>query len=185
MKPDFKNINFKTAQPLGNPDAGGTIWQTPEQIPVKPAFDEIPQGRTRDEIQHREKIIKDFYANWIACNPTKHVFNVALNDFIHVRFLSIQETARLSASSYKSTLAVTYLTEILEKATIEERVKPKPNNQNQKRFSEVIIMQYNKRAFGKIKLTVGVLRGSRQKIQYCITAIEKTTTNPPHPGNSL
>jgi len=26
--------------------------------------------------------------------------------------------------------------------------------------------------FGKIKLTVGELRGSGQKIQYCITAIE-------------
>jgi len=26
--------------------------------------------------------------------------------------------------------------------------------------------------WGKIKLTVGELRGSRQKIQYCITAIE-------------
>ena len=45
-------------------------------------------------------------------------------------------------------------------------------------------MQYNKRTFGKIKLTVGVLKGSRQNIQYCITAIEKTTNNPPRPGNS-
>jgi hypothetical protein len=25
---------------------------------------------------------------------------------------------------------------------------------------------------GKIKLTVGVLKGSKQKVQYCITAIE-------------
>jgi len=133
---------------------------------------EIPQGRTREEIQQREKIIKNFYASWIAINPTKHIYNIALNDFIHVRFLSIQETANYAATTYKSTLAVTYLTEILEKATIEKRVKPKQGNQNQKRFSEVIIMQYNKRTFGKIKLTVGVLRGSNQKIQYCITAIK-------------
>ena len=27
---------------------------------------EIPQGRTKKEIQHREKFIKDFYANWNA-----------------------------------------------------------------------------------------------------------------------
>ena len=145
---------------------------------------EIPQGQTREDIHKREKIIKDFYAMWIAANPTKHIYNIALKDFIHVRFLSIQETLEHAAFTYKSTLAVTYLTEILEKAMVEKRVKPKPNNQNQKRFSEVIIMQYNKRAFGKIKLTVGVLRGSRQKIQYCITAIEKTTNNPPRPGNS-
>ena len=133
---------------------------------------EIPKGQTREEIQQREQIIKDFYAAWIAVNPTKHIFNLALNDFIHVRFLSIQETVEHAAINYKSTLAVTYLTEILEKATVEKRVKPKPNNQNQKRFSEMIIMQYNKKAFGKIKLTVGLLKGSRQNIQYCITAIE-------------
>jgi len=145
---------------------------------------EIPQGETREDIRQREQIIKDFYAMWNAANPTKHIFNIALNDFIHVRFLSIQETVEHAAFTYKSTLAVTYLTEILEKATVEKRVKPKPNNQNQKRFSEIIVMQYNKRAFGKIKLTVGVLRGSRQNIQYCITAIEKTTNHPPRPGNS-
>jgi len=145
---------------------------------------EIPQGQTREDIRQREKIIKEFYAKWIATNPKKHIYNVALNDFIHVRFLSVQETAEHAAFTYKSTLAVTFLTEILEKAVVEKRVKSKPNNQNQKRFSEIIIMQYNKRAFGKIKLTIGILKGSRQNIQYCITAIEKTTNNPPRPGNS-
>jgi len=69
---------------------------------------DIPQGHTREEIQQREKIIKDFYANWITINPTKHIFNIALNDFIHVRFLSIQETAEHAAFTYKSTLAVTF-----------------------------------------------------------------------------
>ena len=29
---------------------------------------EIPTGKTKEEIQQREKIIKDFYANWIAVN---------------------------------------------------------------------------------------------------------------------
>ena len=48
----------------------------------------------------------------------------------------------------------------------------------------MIIMQYNKKEFGKIKLTVGVLKGSRKNVQYCIKAIEKTTNNPPRPGNS-
>ena len=31
---------------------------------------------------------------------------------------------------------------------------------------------YEKENFGKIKLTVGELRGSNKKVQYCITAIE-------------
>jgi len=132
----------------------------------------IPQGQTANDVKARKKIIKDFYATWNAVNPTKHVYNVSLQDFINVRFLSIQETSLLAALSHKSTLAVFYLTEILEKAIVEKRVKPKPNNQNQKRFSEIILMQYNKEDFGKVKLVVGVLKSSQQKIQYCITAIE-------------
>ena len=133
---------------------------------------EIPQGQSKEELNIRKKFIKDFYAIWNAANPTKHVYNVALKDFISVRFLSMQETSLLAALSYKSTLAVTYLTEILERAVVVERVKPKQDNQNQKRFSEMILMRYNKKEFGAIKLTVGVLRGSRQKIQYCVTALE-------------
>jgi hypothetical protein len=133
---------------------------------------EIPQGQTKEELQVRKKFIKDFYAIWNAANPTKHVYNIDLKDFINVRFLSIQETSLLAALSYKSTMAVTYLTEILERAVVIERVRPKPNNQNQKRFSEMILMKYDKKEFGTIKLTVGVLRSSRQKIQYCITALE-------------
>ena len=139
---------------------------------------EIPQGRTKEEIQHREKFIKDFYANWNAANPEKRIYNTHLQVFIYVRFLSIQETAEKAARSYKSTLAVTYLTEILELAKMAINTKPKEGNKKQSRFSDVIIMQYSKKNFGKIKLTVGVLRGSREKVQYCITAIEKTTVQP-------
>jgi len=139
---------------------------------------EIPQGRTKEEIQHREKYIKDFYANWNAANPEKRIYNAHLQAFIYVKFLSIQETAEKAARSYKSTLAVTYLTEILELAKVVENTKPKIGNKKQSRFSDVIVMQYSKNNFGKIKLTVGVLRGSREKVQYCITAIEKTTVQP-------
>lgn len=138
----------------------------------------IPQGRTKEEIQQREKIIKDFYANWIASNPEKRIYNINLQQFIQVRFLSIQETAEKSARSYKSTLAVTYLTEILELAEIISYTQPKAGNKKQSRFSDIIIMRYNKEKFGQIKLTVGVLRGSGENLQYCITAIEKTTIQP-------
>ena len=139
---------------------------------------EIPQGRTKAEIQQREKIIKDFYANWNAANPDKRVYNTNLQAFIYVRFLSIQETAEKAARSYKSTIAVTYLTEILELAKVINYTKPKGGNKKQSRFSNIIIMQYNKATFGRIKLTVGILRGSGEKLQYCITAIEKTTVQP-------
>jgi len=132
----------------------------------------IPQGHSKENMQIRKKIIKDFYAVWSAVNPTKTVFNISLQDFINVRFLSMQETSLIAALSYKSTLAVTYLTEILEKATLIDLVEPKSNNQNQKRFSEMIIMKYYREEIGIIKLTVGILKGSKKKIQYCITTIE-------------
>jgi hypothetical protein len=138
----------------------------------------IPQGRTKDEIQQREKIIKDFYAKWIAVNPEKRIFNAHLQALIYVRFLSIQETSEKAARSYKSTLAVTYLTELLELARTVVITKPKQGNNKQSRFSDLIVMQYHKKNFGGIKLTVGVLRGNKEKIQYCITAIEKTTVQP-------
>ena len=139
---------------------------------------EIPKGRTKEEIQQREKFIKDFYAKWISVNPEKRIYNANLQAFIYVRFLSIQETSEKSARSYKSTLAVTYLTELLELAKTVNITKPKPGNNKQSRFSDLIVMKYHKKNFGEIKLTVGVLRGSRERIQYCITAIEKTTIQP-------
>ncbi|MDR0230677.1 MAG: hypothetical protein LBI82_00970 [Dysgonamonadaceae bacterium] len=142
-------------------------------------YQEIPLGRTKEEILQREKIIKNFYVAWNIANPGKRIYNVSLQAFIHIKFLSFQETVEKASRSYKSTLAVTYLTEILELATVVNYTKPKEGNKKQSRFYDIIIiMQYSKANFGIIKLTVGILRGSREKIQYCITTIEKTTAQP-------
>jgi len=132
----------------------------------------IATGETKEDKKQRKQFIIDFYGKWIAVNTTKQIFNKSLNDFINVRFLSLQETAGHASHTYKSTVAVTYLTEILENAKYVTSVKPKTENKNQQRFSEMIVMQHSKKVFGKIKLTVGVLKGSRQNVQYCITAIE-------------
>ncbi|MDR2911657.1 MAG: hypothetical protein LBV47_09920 [Bacteroidales bacterium] len=132
----------------------------------------LPQDDSTEAKKQRKQFIIDFYSQWIAVNSTKQIFNGSLNDFINVRFLSIQETAGHASHTYKSTVAVTFLTEILEKAKRMTSVKPKPENKNQQRFSEIIVMEHSKQIFGKIKLTVGILKGNKQKIQYCITAIE-------------
>ena len=133
----------------------------------------ISLGSTPEDLKNRKKIITDFYAKWVISNPTKQIYNKSLKNFIEVRFLSIQETASKAAIRYKSTLAVTYLTEILENAvTVGKPQEPKKDNVKQKRFSNIYIMEYEKVDFGKIKLTVGELRSSGQKLQYCITAIE-------------
>jgi len=91
----------------------------------------------------------------------------------------MNETAGKAAYNYKSTLAVSFLTEILENAKVKKDKKgnpmcdsPKANVKNQARFSKIFTLHYEKPAFGKIKLTVGELRGSGQRVQYCITAIK-------------
>ena len=53
---------------------------------------EIPKGNTREEIKIRERLIKDFYAVWIANNPSKSVWNKSLMANIKVKQLSYNET---------------------------------------------------------------------------------------------
>lgn len=95
---------------------------------------EIPTGRTKEDIKVREKIIKFFYAEWIAQNPDKKIFNLNLKKYIHVKFLSINETYEKAARNYESTLAVLKLSEILRDAVVvPNSEKPaKRNTKNQK-----------------------------------------------------
>jgi hypothetical protein len=133
----------------------------------------IPSGDTKDEKKQRKQFIKDFYRLWESINPSKKVFNKSLKDFINVRYISVDETAGQASHRYISTLAIMFLTEILENAV--QKGAPKnsdPAKENQKGFEKIITMEYRKKAFGIIKLTVGVKRGTKEKIQYCVTAIE-------------
>lgn len=125
---------------------------------------DIPVGKTREDIKTREKIIKDFYARWIAENPTKRVMNYELGQNICVKFISINETYEKAARSYDSTLAVLRLTEILEKAYLVKEVPPKRNTSNQKQFEKMFVMRYD-----NIRLTVGLQRSSQELVQHCIT----------------
>ena len=133
---------------------------------------EIPLGKTKEDIKTREQIIKDFYAQWIAAHPDKKVLNVALGKYICVKFLSINETYEKAARSYKSTMAVFRLTEILQNATLIEELPAKRNTRNQKQFEKLLVMQYE-----NIKLTVGLQRSNQDLVQYCITVPQKLIQN--------
>lgn len=126
---------------------------------------EIPGGNSRDEIKLRDKAIKDFYASWNAEHPDKKMWNDDLQDYIHVRFLSIEETSEKAARQYESTLAVFRLTELLTKSKKVEEVEPKKGTKNQQKFVKILIMRHD-----NIKMTVGVQKPGN-KIQYCITAL--------------
>ena len=132
----------------------------------------IPIGTNKEDIKERERIISDMYRRWYEANPSKAVFNANLNDYINVRFLSINETMRHAAKTYLSTLAVLQLDLILRNAyQVGESCPPKVGVNNQKEFSEIIVMECPLVGIGTAKLTVGVKKKTDMKIQYCITAI--------------
>ena len=133
----------------------------------------IATGNTPKDKKQRKQFIIEFYGKWIAKNPQKRLYNKSLEAFVEVRFLSLEETAGHASLKYKSTVAVTFLSEVIEKAIVKKDEKgnilfevPRPNVKNQSRFSKLFILQWEKTGFRKIKLTVGELRGSGQKIQY-------------------
>jgi hypothetical protein len=133
---------------------------------------EVPLGDSREDIKTREKIISEVYRKWYEENPSKAVYNVDLQDNINVRFLSITETMRHAAKTYLSTLAVLQLDVILKCATkVGEPTPIKTGVNNQSIFEEMIIMECPLVGIGTAKLTVGVKKKTKLKIQYCITAI--------------
>ena len=93
---------------------------------------DIPQGDTCDDIKKRKQIIKNFYALWNAAHPDKKVWNKSLQDYIYVKYQSINETTGHAALSYKSTMAVFHLTEILSNASVSQKWAPKRDDKNQK-----------------------------------------------------
>ena len=133
----------------------------------------IATGDTTEDKKQRKRFIMTFYKMWETENPQKQVFNKSLKDFINVKHISVKETTGQASHRYISTLAITFLTEILENATQKGRPQNiNPKKDNQKGFEKIIIMEYNKKDFEKIKLTVGIKRRTKEKVQYCITAIE-------------
>ena len=126
----------------------------------------IPAGTRKEDIKAREKIIKDFYAKWINEHPDKKIWNEDLQDYICVKYQSINETYNKAARRHESTLAVFRLTEVLEKAVFKEEKPTKPADKNQKPYSKLLILLYD-----GIKLTVGVQKTTQEKVQYCLTAL--------------
>ena len=124
----------------------------------------IPKGNSREDIKARKQIIGDFYATWIAEHPDKIIWNESLNDYIHVKYQSINETKGQASISYESTCAVLNLTEVLEKAVVIKRKESKTNDKNQKAYDQMIIMSHK-----GTRLLVGHQSSTNEYVQYCIT----------------
>lgn len=132
----------------------------------------IPIGHTKQDIKAREKLIKDFYAQWIVEHPDKKVWNRDLKSYIHIKFISINETYEKAAQNIESTLAVFKLTEILNGAIKTGEQRNKRNVENQKQFEKRIILKY-----GDVKLTLGLQRTTQEYVQYCVTVPSRPDKN--------
>ncbi len=133
---------------------------------------EIPTGESKEDFKTRKEIIWQFYQDWKKKNPSQKRYNLDLKDYINIRFVSIDETSHQAAKSYLSTLAVLQLDSILTMAKKYRMVKAKPNNKNQKQFNKLLWMKYDLPGVGEVKLIVGIVRRTKDKVQYCITVIQ-------------
>ena len=131
----------------------------------------IPEDNSVESIKVRERVIRDFYREWKEKNPSQRKYNLSLKEYINIRMVSIVETSEHAAKSYLSTLAVLQLDAILTGAIKISIKKTKVGNKNQKPFERMMIMEYELTGIGKVKMTVGIRRRTKEKVQYCITAI--------------
>lgn len=134
--------------------------------------EDIPTGNSVEDRRTRQKLVKAFYAHWKKLNPELRVFNDSLQDYIYVKYISIQETAGHAALTYHSTLAVLQLNAILRESVLEKELNPKQGTANQMQFQKMLQMRHVLPGIGRVKLMVGVKRSDKMKVQYCITAIE-------------
>ena len=132
---------------------------------------EIPRGDSPEDVNKRKDIIWTFYQSWKRDNPSQRVYNQKLKDYINVRQISIEGTARHASKRYLSTLAVLQLDAILACAKMIRAGKAERRN-NQQQFKAMLVMQYVCPGIGTVKLLVGVRHKTLLKVQYCITALE-------------
>lgn len=145
------------------------VHQQGEVFEILP--EDVPVGDSAADIEERRKIISRFYHDWKLRNQSLRKFNLSLNEYINIRFVSITETCTHASRNYLSTLAVLQLDAILTNARVVSTVRSKENG-NQKPFEKMIIMKYDCVGIGVVKMTVGVRRRTHEKVQYCITAME-------------
>lgn len=134
--------------------------------------EDVPTGDTPEDRRVRNRLIRQFYHQWMGQNEDRKVFNKSLNDYIYVKYISVNETAGHASLRYLSTLAVLQLDAILPHAILKQTRPANPNTKNQKGFKRMLIMEYHCPAIGLVRLTVGQKACDESKVQYCITAIE-------------
>lgn len=69
---------------------------------IRPEY--VPVGDSTEDIELRRKIISRFYHDWKLRNQSQRKFNLSLNEYINIRFVSITETCTHASRNYLSQL---------------------------------------------------------------------------------
>ena len=138
-----------------------------DDSPINITGIDIPQGDSCEDIKKRKQIIKDFYASWNAAHPDKRIWNKSLQDYIYVKYQSINETTGHAALSNKSTMAVFHLTEILSNASVSQKWAPKRDDKNQKPYSKMFLLRWK-----TYRLIVGLQKSKNEYVQYYVGSIQ-------------
>ena len=144
--------------------------QSDDYLEIRP--EDVPVGDSVEDRRTRNRLIRKFYFHWMARHEDRKVFNKTLNDYIHIKYISVNETAGHASLRYLSTLAVLQLDAILPNAVLKDNKPANTKTKNQKGFKRMLIMEYNCPAIGMVRLTVGQKASDDSKVQYCITAID-------------
>lgn len=150
-----------------------TICEDNNPSPTELDADGIPVGPSIADIRQRESIISQYMHQWSESHPDRKVHNKALGEYIHIKGKSIGELLQHSSKSYLSTKAVMRLEEVLEEAVPQCEVPAKSGTAKQKEFMHLIVMSYEMKGIGVVKVTVGVKRSNQEKVQYGMTVLRQ------------
>ena len=138
---------------VGYVDGSCISEQSDDYLEIRP--EDVPVGDSVEDRRTRNRLIRKFYFHWMARHEDRKVFNKTLNDYIHIKYISVNETAGHASLRYLSTLAVLQLDAILPNAVLKDNKPANTKTKNQKGFKRMLIMEYNCPAIGMVRLTVG------------------------------
>lgn len=120
----------KDAEQIQNPDTIG-----PDEGWIR--TEDVPTGDTAEDRRRRNRLIRHFYNQWMGRNVARKIFNNSLNDYIHIKYISVNETAGHASLRYLSTLAVLQLDAILPNAILKDNKPANPKTKQTNAYNGI------------------------------------------------
>ena len=61
-------------------------YQLSDDVVIRP--EDVPVGDSTEDRRERNRLIRQFYYQWLNRNDSRKVFNRSFNDYIHVKYFS-------------------------------------------------------------------------------------------------